>query len=201
VALNSAHRRIVHSRRVQRLAAGLLDLLPSATASLLDVGSGDGTLAALVGSHRPGLRIEGTDVLVRPDTAIPTTEFDGLHLPHADRSMDIVTLIDVVHHSNDQPRLLAECARVARIGVIIKDHLCEDALDRRTLALMDYVGNAAYGVNLPYAYWPRREWDRRLAEAGLRVRTWRQRLGIYPWFVWPLFERNLHFMAFCETGG
>lgn len=195
--LTTAHQSIVHSRRVRRLAAAASALIPQGAASLLDVGSGDGKLGSLLQQHRPALAVSGTDVLVRGDTAIPTTQYDGRTLPHGDGSMDVVMLVDVVHHSDDQVRLLSECRRVARMGVLIKDHLCESALDQRVLAFMDYVGNAAYGVNLPYVYWSKQQWQQNLARVRLAPAQWTQKLDIYPWFAKPFFERNLHFMAFC----
>ncbi len=196
-AVSTAHQSIVHSRRIRQLAAAASALIPDIASNLLDVGSGDGKLGALLQRDRPKLKVTGTDVLVRANTAIPTVKFDGRVLPLNDASVDVVTLIDVVHHSDDQLQLLRECRRVARLGVLIKDHLCESKLDLRVLALMDFVGNAAHGVNLPYAYWSRQDWQQNLTSVRLRPLHWSQRLKIYPWFTRPLFERDLHFMAFC----
>ena len=162
---------------------------------VLDVGAGDGRLAQALLAHRPDLTLEGVDVLVRPETAIPVRPFDGTHLPYADQSMDVVLLIDVLHHAEDGHALLAECARVARRAVVVKDHVRTGFLAGPTLAAMDWVGNARYGVRLPPspdAYWTMAQWDAALTRAQLIPKSWRTPLGLYsPLVAWAC-ERDLH---------
>ena len=52
-------------------------------ARVLDVGTGDGLIAAAMAERRRDLRIEGIDVLVRENAAIPVTAFDGRAIPMA----------------------------------------------------------------------------------------------------------------------
>ena len=63
--------------------------------------------------------------------------------------------------------LLREAARVARQGVVIKDHTRDGILAGPILRFMDFVGNAHHGVALPYNYWPRRCWIGAFEELGL----------------------------------
>jgi SAM-dependent methyltransferase len=140
----------------------------------------------------------GVDVLVRPHTHIPVRQFDGVLLPFADNAFDVVMMVDVLHHADDQRALLAEVARVAKRAVVIKDHRADGFLAVPTLRLMDWVGNARHGVALPYAYWSTDRWTRELRKAGLRVATERGRLGLYPWPASVLFDRGLHFIAVLE---
>lgn len=184
----------VFARRIEVLSAHLAGLLP-ANASVLDVGAGDGALAKRLMERRPDVRIQGVDVLVRPDTRIPVREFDGTTLPFGDGAMDVVMLVDVVHHAANQAALLNEVARVARSVVLIKDHFARGLLARATLRFMDWVGNARHGVRLPYAYWTPAQWADAYREAGLVVRAQRDELGLYPWPASLLFERGLHFVA------
>lgn len=197
--LDRAHDR-VYGRRIRVLARHATELLPR-DVSVLDVGAGDGLLAARMMLARPDLRIEGVDVLVRPTTHIRVQPFDGVRLPFADRAVDVAMLVDVLHHAREQDALLAELARVARQGVLIKDHVLAGPLAWRTLAFMDWVGNARHGVALPYAYWTPERWQEGFARAGLRVRARREFLGLYPWPASLLFERRLHFIAFLEHAG
>ena len=85
------HGGLVHSRRVTRLAKNIAPLIPR-NAKVLDVGCGDGALAARISGLRPDIRIEGLDVLVRSHTAIPVRHFDGAHIPYDDASVDVAGL-------------------------------------------------------------------------------------------------------------
>ena len=192
--LEKIHGGYVHRRRIRLLAAHLAELLPR-NATVLDVGCGDGALAGLIRQRRPDVSLRGIDVLVRPQTAIPVEKFDGRTMPAADGSYDVVMFVDVLHHTTDPMVLLREARRVARHAVLLKDHTCDGWLARPTLRFMDGVGNARHGVELPYNYWPRRQWEKAFGELDLRVETWRGRLGLYPfWGDW-LFGRSLHFVA------
>lgn len=191
--LAAVHGKLVFGRRVRRLAAALVERLP-ANARVLDVGCGSGDLAALVMRLRPDVRIEGIDVLVRPGTAIPVHAFDGLHIPFPDHAFDAAMVVDVLHHTDDPQAVLAEIARVAPV-VIVKDHLRDGVAAGATLRFMDWVGNAAHGVRLPYNYLSGREWKRVWAALGLRTSAFATRLRLYPRpFSW-LFDRGLHFVT------
>jgi SAM-dependent methyltransferase len=197
--IGSAHERLVYGRRIDVLARHLAELLPrDGGGSVLDVGSGDGLLAKKVESERRDLKMFGVDVLVRPHTHIPVRQFDGVLLPFADNAFEIVMMVDVLHHADDQRALLAEVARVAQRAVVIKDHRADGFLAVPTLRFMDWVGNARHGVALPYAYWGSGQWASELKRVGLRVATERARLGLYAWPASMLFERGLHFIAVLE---
>jgi SAM-dependent methyltransferase len=169
-------------------------------ASVLDVGCGDGGLARAILDSRPDLTLAGVDVLIRPHTAIPVRPFDGRTLPIGDREVDAVLFVDVLHHTLHADHLLREASRVARRVIVIKDHLQESWLDRQTLRLMDWVGNSAHGVALPYSYWPRARWQSAIAAIGARVESWEEHLDLYPWPATVLFDRSLHFLACLGLG-
>jgi SAM-dependent methyltransferase len=195
--IDLVHGRYVFGRRVRVLARHLAELLPR-EASVLDVGCGDGTVASQLLQSRPDLRVEGIDVLVRPETHIPVRAFDGRTIPHGDRSFDVVMFVDVLHHTDDPTLLLREAVRVARRGLVIKDHHREGPLGGLLLRAMDWVGNARHGVVLPYNYWPARRWAESFAALGLRPAESRNRLGLYPPPADWIFGRGLHFVALLE---
>jgi SAM-dependent methyltransferase len=191
--LSSVHNKLVFSRRVQKLASAIAARLPH-DARVLDVGCGNGDLAALVMEMRPDVRIEGIDVLVRAGTAIPVTEYDGYHIPFTDDYFDAAMVIDVLHHTDDPEAVLAEIARVAP-QVVIKDHLRDGFAAGLTLRFMDWVGNAAHGVRLPYNYLSLSKWKAMWSKLHLDTDTFTDRLALYPRpFTW-LFDRGLHFLA------
>jgi SAM-dependent methyltransferase len=152
-------------------------------------------LASRLLARRPDVRIRGLDVLEREATHVPVAVFDGARIPLADASCDVVLLVDVLHHADDGGALLAECARVARQAVIVKDHLCEGFAAGPTLAFMDWVGNARHGVRLTYRYLTRAEWKELLARTGLAADRWDERLALYPPPADWIFGRRLHFIA------
>jgi ubiquinone/menaquinone biosynthesis C-methylase UbiE len=142
--------------------------------------------------------VQGIDVLVRPSTAIPVQKYDGEQFPCEDKSVDVVMMVDVLHHTPGQRTVLAEAARVARHAVLIKDHTVRGALAAPTLRAMDWVGNRRHGVVLPYNYWTRQQWDAAFRDLSLTVKAWNPTLGLYALPLRPLFERSLHFLAVLE---
>src|SRR6476660_5038840 len=140
-----AHDKAVFKRRIQVLAQALANFLPK-NARVLDVGCGSGTLAKVIMTLRPDVTIEGIDVLVRPNTEIPVTEFDGNTIPWPDKHFDVALIVDVLHHTDDPVRVMAEARRVTKRGIVVKDHFRDGLLANSTLRFMDWFGNAAHGV-------------------------------------------------------
>ena len=198
--LERLHGALVFGRRVRVLTEQLSTLIP-AGAEVLDIGAGSGLIAARLGAVRPDLTFSGIDTLVRPQTAIPVRWFNGREIPLEDRSVDVALFVDVLHHTEDPTILLREAARVARQAIVLKDHTREGWLAGSTLRLMDYVGNAHFGVVLPYHYWRLREWHEAFAKLDLRVVEWRSSLGLYPKPASWLFDRQLHFVARLTPAG
>jgi SAM-dependent methyltransferase len=194
------HGRFVHTRRVRVLCDLFAGLIPPG-ARVLDVGCGDGLFSSLLSKRRPDIDLQGLDVLVRPNARIPVKTFDGRSLPYANGSYDAVVFVDVLHHAFDPRALLVEAARVARQCVLIKDHLLAGPLAGPTLRLMDRVGNARYGVALPFQYWTRRQWQAAMDEAKLKVGVWQGDLKLYPPLVNWIFGRSLHFVARLNVTG
>ena len=197
-AVGAMHGKLVHGRRITILARHAAELLPKCE-SVLDVGCGDGALDAALLAQRPELKISGVDVLRRPKTFIPVELFDGKVLPVPDKRYDAVMLIDVLHHTNDPEILLREACRVAKRGVLIKDHDAQSGWDRTVLRFMDWVGNASHGVALPYNYLSMQRWEEIWKSRGLQIRERRSRLKLYPIWARPLFETHMHFMVWLET--
>lgn len=192
--LNAVHNTAVFGRRVRVLAAHLANAIPG-PGRVLDLGSGDGSIAAALMALRPDLAVSGVDVMLRPKAHIPVTEYDGVVLPFQDQSFDFVTIVDVLHHTTDPAAVLGEAARVARQGIVLKDHLLEGFLAGPTLRFMDWVGNRGHDVVLPYNYLSRDAWRRAFDKAGVAPVSSREALGLYPVpFSW-VFDRKLHFVT------
>jgi ubiquinone/menaquinone biosynthesis C-methylase UbiE len=196
--ISDIHSKSVFPRRKQVLVNLISALIPEGS-SVLDVGTGDGSIAAAIQQSKQGLVVTGIDVLVRNHTEIPVSNYDGLSIPFSNNSYDIVLFVDVLHHTDNPQRLLNEAARVAKKYVIIKDHNRNGFLAETTLRFMDWVGNAHYGVALPYNYWSQTQWLTSYQKAGLKVVSTATNLGLYPaWADW-LFGRGLHSIVVLET--
>lgn len=190
--IGTLHTKLVAARRVTILAESIATLLPS-HARVLDVGCGDGQIDRAILASRPDVSIEGIDVLVRQQTDIPVTHFDGLNIPFRSGHFDVAMLVDVLHHTAQPTVLLREAIRVAP-AVVIKDHYREGLFAYTTLRIMDWVGNAHHGVVLPYNYWDREQWRQAFTELDM-VAEKEISPKLYPSpFSW-IFGRDLHFLA------
>ncbi len=188
------HEKLIVGRRAKVLSRHLAELLwPNV--SVLDVGCGDGQIASLVQSPRHDVTISGVDVLVRKHTFVPVKPFDGVTLPFEDYAFDVVTFVDVLHHTMDPLALLREAGRVCRRGVIIKDHTLSGVLAGPTLKFMDLIGNGRHGVALPFNYWSPQQWNSAFTQLNWTIDERRTSLGLYPFPVSLLFGRSLHFVA------
>jgi len=191
------HGSLVFDRRISAIADAIGTHLRSGE-QLLDIGCGSGRLAVLLRERIGNLQVTGVETSVRVGTPIQVTHYDGRRLPFPDGSFDVSLLVDVLHHAGDALAVLDEARRVSRRAVIVKDHLRAGWWSHRVLSFMDWVGNAPHGVDSRYHYFDTDEWARILSGAGLRVVVRNEQLGLYPWPVRMLFERNYHFLALLE---
>jgi SAM-dependent methyltransferase len=121
--------------------------------------------------------------------------YEGTEFPFANQSHDYVTFIDVLHHTADPIVLMQEAKRVARKGIVIKDHLCDSWSARRMLIFMDWVGNRQHGVALPNNFWSTRQWNEAWSKLGTKPDVWITSFGLYPGVLNPLFEGRRNFIA------
>lgn len=193
-AIGILHGRIVAKRRIDVLSTWFAEMLPSRI-SVLDAGCGDGALSALLQSKRPDVRVHGIDVLSRAQTYIPVALFDGVSIPFEDTSFDVVLFSDVLHHTDHTALLLREARRVAARYVLIKDHYRKGFAAGARLRLMDWIGNARYGVALPNNYWTKAQWEATWKELELVPKQIVESLGLYPAPIDCVFGARLHFIA------
>src|SRR5262245_6931859 len=120
--LTDYHHRAIQAPRTRRVARALAALVPAERVrSLLDVGAGDGRIAAEVAERIGAVDVRGIDIATRPGSAIDVAIYDGHHLPFDDASFDAVMLSDVLHHCIDPAEVLRECLRVSSVCVLLKD--------------------------------------------------------------------------------
>lgn len=170
---------------------------------VLDVGCGVGTLgvALMEAEGAPdGLKVEGLERHRRGGEPIPVHAYDGGAIPFDDDAYDVVILADVLHHEPDPDRLLAECARVARRLLIIKDHQRSGPLAWPRIALIDWAANAPHGVPCLFRYHTPAEWREIERRQFLAPVETIERMRLYP-FGWNLlFAGRLQRLSVLSPG-
>jgi 2-polyprenyl-3-methyl-5-hydroxy-6-metoxy-1,4-benzoquinol methylase len=136
--------------------------------TILDVGSSCGRLAKQL-MDTAKCYIEGIDVCLQPHACIPVRQYDGHRFPFEADSFDGVMMVDMLHHTAHPEQILREAKRVARHYIIIKDHYWDTPIDLLGLKVADYIGNAPYGINLPYNYLKLSAWMQLFHELGLKA--------------------------------
>ena len=165
---------------------------------VLDVGCGFGTLGRrlLDAPNAPAnLDVHGLERFARGGELIPVDAYEGGRMPYDDEAFDVVTIADVLHHEEDPAGLLAECARVARRLVIVKDHQRRGLLAQPRISFIDWAANAPYGVKCLYRYPTNEGWHELFAQVGLRVDEEQRAMNLYPPVVNLLFGRSLQYFA------
>jgi len=197
--LDFLHGSFIHPRRILVLSGILAKLIPS-SASVIDIGCGDGLLVRAILERRPDLCIQGVDVLARASAAIPVKKFDGLHLPCANNSIDVAMFIDVLHHCDDPTNLLRDAKRVTRKAILIKDHFSKGFFDDLRLSIMDKIGNARHGVSLQCVYFNKLAWLNIFDRIGFNITYLGTDFQLYlPPLEW-IFGGKLHFSAMLQSG-
>lgn len=198
------HKKVVYSRRMDRLSKLMADRLKSLEhdlkkrISVLDLGCGDGKIDSLIMKRLPFVQIEGIDVLVRDETYINVSKYDGKHIPFADGSYDAVMVVDVLHHTDRPEKVFEEICRVSNKYILIKDHIRTGSVSYIKLRAMDHVGNAHYHVRSPYNYLTDEQWKHMYSQNKLKLIKIDTDLHLYKGIFHLLFDRNLHFIAILE---
>jgi len=104
-------------------------LLPRAPGVVLDVGSGDGALAADLRATT-GARVVGVELSLRrlervaDRTPVSLVGGSAYELPFSDRSFPLVVCTDLLEHLDDPSRAMAELVRVSARHVLVSVPYC-----------------------------------------------------------------------------
>jgi SAM-dependent methyltransferase len=196
-ALMKQLHRPVYRARLEELRRRVVPFLEPAD-RVLDVGCGYGELGKIL-AEAADVRLEGLERAPRPDALVPVTAYDGGRIPFPDHSFDVVILADVLHHEEEPERLLAECIRVARRLLVIKDHKADTRFQHLRVSFMDWAANAPYAVPCLYRYNSGAAWRAQLRRLGHPVLLELDAIDLYPRGVNLVFGRRLQYMAVIDV--
>lgn len=165
---------------------------------VLDVGCGFGQLGQAIMQRYPAVQVEGLERFRRPGELIPVHAYDGGRMPWDGEVFDAVILADVLHHDDHPDRLLAECVRISKRFVLVKDHLREGFLAQARISLLDWAANMPYQVKCTFRYNNLAEWRKAFGPLSVDVAEERTSIDIYPGLVNRLLGRGLHYFAVLE---
>jgi len=196
-SIMSAMHRPIYNARLKELVRTITPHIQAGD-KILDVGCGNGTLGRALLDH-PGcpaeVEVEGLERVVRGGEPITVHAYDGGKMPFPDQSYDMVIVADVLHHEPKPDDLLAECARVSRRLVIVKDHQVQGVFAQQRIAFMDWAANAPYGVPCLYQYNTPNGWTEALARHGLDPVERLDGMRLYPPVVNTIFGGKLQFLS------
>lgn len=107
--------------------------------SLLDLGAGEGYVAAALASGQ--LRTVLMDLGAFFRTRLPGVVYDGRRIPLADNSVDTVLISLALHHAEQPDRVIAEALRVARHRLVVTESVYVWEWERQALGVLDRWAN------------------------------------------------------------
>ena len=108
--------------------------------AVMDLGAGEGYLGAFIHRAR-GANVVLVDVVDMNKSDLELVTFEGRELPWPDDTFDAVILYFVLHHADDQRKLLREALRVTTDRVIVVESVFDSYADRRILTTLDKAAN------------------------------------------------------------
>ena len=190
----AAHEAVAYGPRIEALSKIIARQLRE-TDHVLDVGCGNGRLAAACMKIVPGVDFHGLERSPRGGEPISVSRLEGDRFPFEDGAFDVVLLADVVHHEPTPDVLLKECRRVSRRLVLLKDHWHKNSFQYLRICALDFAANYAVGVRCLYLYGTPDTWRRLVDAAGLAMLSTESPLRLYRQPFEALFGGSLHFFA------
>lgn len=156
-----------NKNRAAKIALQMKDFIKKGE-RVLDIGLGNGYVAKQVKDHFK-VYMEGVDIIDYNETDIKNTMYDGLHLPFKDKSFDSSIILQTLHHCTDQIQVLKEAKRVSRKRIIIMEDVYNSQFGKLMTFLHDYISNKRKGVDCPYHFHNKKEWNEIFRKLGLRI--------------------------------
>lgn len=164
--------------RILRRAAQIKSLVASSPKAYLDIGSGEGGVAAELakGWDLPPSRAFGIDVAkYEPRPEITHLQYDRDKIPLRTDSVDVATLLMVLHHTENPVAVLKEINRVLepKGTLIVRETDAQNGREKLFNTVLDTLYYEVFDnkpdVPIPKNYRSAKEWVATFAEAGFTV--------------------------------
>lgn len=140
--------------------------------SILDLGSGPGTLAGLI-RKRLEKNLVLVDVIDFNKSNLPFILYDGRKLPFKNNMFDTVLLVVVLHHCDNPLEVLEEAIRVSRKRIIIIEAIYLNEKEREINKFFDWFTNRIIlkrEINFPYNYFDTPGWEKIFKQNRLAIK-------------------------------
>ncbi len=155
--------------RANRIERGIHRHLAGAS-TLLDCGCGSMRVSRLIEDRSP-IQAFGTDVMNLGADHPRFCVCAGEQLAFPDDTFDVVSLMFVLHHTDDPTVAIRECARVSRRHLLVLEDIYSHPLERQMLKALDVAGNYSISKDMafPFNFKTVREWECLFSGLGLRL--------------------------------
>lgn len=138
--------------------------------SLLDIGSGYGYLGEALQKLTPETIVVNSDVVNNQQGNTKFVIADGIALPFADNSFDVITLFYVLHHSEKFRDILQEAKRVSRSKILVQEDVPNNTFER----LVSWLHIYTWQPDKPFSDIKTRndqEWQDFFKEEGFKIKN------------------------------
>ena len=199
------HDKFISPRRRRVIKDAVVEILPKKDhyESWLDVGTADQKLFRLIYESLDHCTdVQTLDIYPVANPALKHTVYDGKTIPFPDNSFDIVSFIDVLHHTDNITDLLAEAKRVAKKFILIKDHKYETGFHKRVLEIQDWFGRFSvkdFDFPLPYEFLTYNQWQNIFVDLQLKVICLKESMDYsHPFPFDIVYPAHLHFVCLLQ---
>jgi ubiquinone/menaquinone biosynthesis C-methylase UbiE len=157
----------IYSLAAKRMCQDCKDFIKEGS-KILDLGCGPAIVANEFQNFFKA-KVTGVDIKDFRIFPIQFKVFDGENLPFKDNSFDIVLISYVLHHVENQSKILKEAKRVGKRIIIFED-LPEGILAKLRCYLHQFTWNIFFGKNFKNLnFKTKREWEEFFKGLGLKI--------------------------------
>ena len=155
--------------RANRIERGIRRHLSGAS-TLLDCGCGSMRVPKLI-EERSSIQTFGTDVMNLGAAHPRFCVCAGEQLAFPDNSFDVVSLMFVLHHTDDPADTVRECARVSKRHLLVLEDIYSHPFERQMLKALDVAGNYSISKDMafPFNFKTIQEWECLFSGLGLQL--------------------------------